>query len=57
MSLAGMGRRVLAIKGEYHDALSKGGRKVHTFKAGARARIKRRYRRRERRLGKREIDT
>ncbi len=50
-----MGRRIPMIDGDEYDALTKW-RKVLHFKAGARARIKRRYRRRERRIGKREID-
>ncbi len=50
-----MGRRIPMKSGDEFDALTNW-RKVMHFKAGARARIKRRFRRRERRLGKREID-
>jgi hypothetical protein len=35
--------------GDEYDALTKGGRRVHRFRPGARAGIKRRFRRRERR--------
>lgn len=35
--------------GAEYDALTKGGRKVHKFRAGRRSFIKRKYRRRERR--------
>lgn len=41
------------INGYEYDALTKWRRVMH-FKAGTRARIKRAYRRRERRKGKRE---
>ena len=37
------------INGDEYDCLTKGGRAVHAFRAGERARVKRAYRRRERR--------
>lgn len=48
-----MGRRIPMKSGDEYDALSNW-RKVHRLKAGTRARIKRRFRRRERRIGNRE---
>jgi hypothetical protein len=45
-----MTRSIRMGNGDEYDALTKGGRKVHTFKPGVRARIKRRFRRRERRV-------
>jgi hypothetical protein len=38
--------------GDEFDAMTKGGRRVHRFRAGTRAQIKRKFRRRERRAFK-----
>jgi hypothetical protein len=37
--------------GDEYDALTRGGRRVHHFKPGERAAVKRKFRRRERRAG------
>lgn len=37
------------FNGDEFEAMTKGGRRVHRFRAGTRAQIKRRFRRRERR--------
>lgn len=44
-----MRRRVPMVSGHEYDSLTKGGRKVHVFKAGVRSYTKRKFRRRERR--------
>jgi hypothetical protein len=49
-----MARDIPMINGDEYDALTKRGRKVLRFPAGERARIKRAFRRRERRQGLRE---
>jgi hypothetical protein len=44
------------ISGDEYDALTKGGRTVHRIKIGARAAIKHRFRRRERKQGRKEAN-
>jgi hypothetical protein len=42
-------KRLVSMKsGDEYEALTRGGRRVHRFRAGTRAEIKRRFRRRER---------
>ena len=43
-----MGHRLRMINGDEYAALTRRGRRVHRFKTGRRASIKRRHRRRER---------
>lgn len=50
-----MRRYVRMHSGDEFDSLTKRGRKVHRFRAGARAWIKRKFRRRERRALKGDI--
>jgi len=45
-----MGHRLPMKSGDEYEALTKRGRRVHHFKPGRRAAIKRKYRRRERRV-------
>jgi hypothetical protein len=49
-----MGHRLQMIDGAEYDALTRGGRRVHAFRAGRRAYIKRKYRRRERQFARRQ---
>jgi hypothetical protein len=44
-----MGRRERLIDGDEYDALTRGGRRVHRFRAGKRAYVKRKVNRRARR--------
>jgi hypothetical protein len=43
-----MGRRERLIDGDEWDALTRGGRRVHRFRAGSRARVKRKFNKRSR---------
>jgi hypothetical protein len=52
-------KSIAMINGDEYDALTKRGRAVHAFRAGQRAKVKRGYRRRARRISKtrgRELD-
>lgn len=49
-----MGHREKMISGDEYDALTKGGRRVHRFRAGKRARIKRKINKRTRRAMQKE---
>ena len=56
-----MGRRERLIDGDEWEALTRGGRRVHSFRAGIRARVKRKVNKRARRsrrgfLTRREAD-
>jgi hypothetical protein len=44
--------RIPMVSGDEYNDLTKTGRKFHKFRAGQRARTKRSYRRRERRISK-----
>jgi hypothetical protein len=48
-----MGRRERLIDGDEYDALTRGGRRVHRFRAGKRAHAKRKVNRRARRACRR----
>jgi hypothetical protein len=50
-----MGRRERMIDGDEWDALTRGGRRVHRFRAGSRARVKRKFNKRSRQSA-REIE-
>jgi len=45
-------KRIPMVSGDEYEALTKGGRKFHKFRTGVRAKTKRSYRRRERRIFK-----
>lgn len=51
-----MPRYVRMVSGDEYDSLTKWGRKFHRPPAGVRARVKRAFRRRERRALKGDID-
>jgi hypothetical protein len=50
-----MGHRIPLVSGDEYDALTRGRHYLH-WKPGDRRKIKRRYRRRERAVGKRQLD-